>query len=257
MTDKFKLKSPKLPSHIDFKRIRLCGMSPLAFIRASIENRARFLAEQRAKFESSSSIKRNEQIVELLRLTLSHMETGWIAAEVARWRQDFDKYHDHLNRAFGGKPLDYLSPKGKKARKETAALSLRIDVEVFISEISRKQAIKDFVINSEDDKLPEQAETALKKRVQRFKKDMKNPHLPLPYFGKEVIKRANSIDIYAPLGSGAAFNGYTDNFKNQVSRTPVVIESEDPIMNIPMPREFGPNGEMFDMIIKSKWPEAF
>lgn len=154
----------------------------------SVENRVAYLEQRKSEWQESPTEKaRFKIIVELIQLEPSHLWEPWIMGYVVIWQRNLNKYRDYIEKAFLGKGArPCKTPSQSAGRAKNMDLALDVEKIQAQDEVSRIDAIRKIVTDSEDDKLPEQAEKALEQRIKRLRQD---PYpLSSPYYGRNVTK---------------------------------------------------------------------
>ena len=154
----------------------------------SIQNRHEFLEE---KFNELLNCKtergKAKIIIELIQLEPSHLAEPWILDQVIKWMKDHEKNKDYLSEAFISKGVrNTLTEKQRENLAKTTFLYFKVK-NLKIKKGSQDKAIREIVLNSKDETLTEQAETAIKQKLKRYRKKIDKRTLPWPYYGLDFV----------------------------------------------------------------------
>jgi len=153
----------------------------------SIQNRYDFLEKKKAEFLNCEKEKDKARvIIELIQIEPSHLAENWVLDQVIKWLKDFENTKDYLQDAFVSKGLrDTMTKDEREKMAENTFLYFKIKNIAENKQMKEIDAIRNYVIQSEDETLPEQAETAIKQRMKRYKNKLDTRMLPYPYYGKD------------------------------------------------------------------------
>jgi len=165
-------------SEIDIKKL----------FQQSIKNRQEFLEEKVNEWlNCMDESKKAKIIIKLIQLEPSHLAEPWVLDQVIKWLRDYEKNKDYLQETFIAKGI-----RNTLTQKQRDNLAKNTFTYFKVKNLEKKKgsqakAIRDFVLNSDDDNLPEDAELAIKQRLKRYRKKIDEKILPWPYYGRDII----------------------------------------------------------------------
>jgi hypothetical protein len=169
----------------------------------SIQNRFNFLeAKKREWLDLKSESKKKKLIVELIQLDPSHLAEDWILDQVIKWMKDRKGNIDYIHEAFIAKGnRGELTENQRNNLAKTSFEFHKINRAVQKTGSSRAKAIREIVLKSDDDDLPEQPEKAIEQKLKRYRKALDGRVLPFPYYGKDFLEvdkgnENHRIDFY-------------------------------------------------------------
>jgi hypothetical protein len=155
----------------------------------SIKNRFNFLeAKKREWLDLKSESKKKKLIVELIQLDPSHLAEDWILDQVIKWMKDRKNNIDYIHGAFIAKGnRKELTENQRNSLAKTSFEFHKISKAVQKTG-SRAKAVREIVLKSDDDDLPEQPEKAIEQKLKRYRKALDDRVLPFPYYGKDFLE---------------------------------------------------------------------
>jgi len=153
------------------------------FIKAC-KNRQCYLEKKFKEWKNSKTERDKAKIIiTLIQLEPSHLAEAWILDQVIKWMKNHEKNIDYLQEAFIVKgDRDILTKKQRENLARTTFLYFKLK-NLTNEKGSQGKAIREFILNSEDEKLAEEPETALKQKLKRYRKKIDKRALPYPYYG--------------------------------------------------------------------------
>jgi hypothetical protein len=161
----------------------------LKFLHDAENNRKNFLENKfKAWAECKKESGKAKIIIELIQLEPSHLAEAWILNQVILWLKDYKKNIDYIREAF--------ITKGKRnilTERQRENLANKTFLEFKVKKLKREKgsqgkAIREFVLKSDDDNIPQEAEMAIKQRLMRYRKKLDKRTLPYPYYGLDIVK---------------------------------------------------------------------
>lgn len=152
-------------------------------------NRFYFLEEKKRKWlNCESERKKKDLIVELIQLEPSHLAEDWVLDQIIKMMKDRQNNLDYIQAAFVAKGRrSELTESQRGNLAKTSFLSHQIDAKKKGGG-SQAAAIREIVLQSDDDNLPEQAEKAFEQRLKRYRKALDKRELPYPYYGLDCVE---------------------------------------------------------------------